>query len=446
MLNYKKPAFRIIVVTGVVCILAAVYFLMNPGGLKPDFTDNPIVSAQRDAFPAEVKKLSPDDVIILSQKGNDLTWHDFDGFAYTEGITGMYSRVYEINEIFSLILAGSRDDEKPQYIRLNAGSIPGNFIDIRSENVAEFINSHRLGALPLSFGSADPDRDGEDESFEVSETYAGVYTLKVIKSDGSVLWSEDAAAAHAGWNGLFLYSGDDGFYLLRYNPTMFQGRANYHYELFTLEGGTENVIKSRAVDFSANPDDLPTPEKQIEMDSFAAEVNSLLEKSVVLLSTTKDGELVYGGVSADAFSEKYTVLENDVYYPDDAVSVTSNGETVTPYKNHLWVKTWHEGNWLMGDGMSVSYTLPEIYTELPTLTLSSGIVFNAGQAGKLIYISVFDGSYERIIHNEPFMSVQSLSEGTYYVSAVVSEQGAYIAEAEDYEADGYEYVFRLIVP
>lgn len=265
--------------------------------------------------------LSLNDVIILSQKGEELTWADFNGYSYIETGSGLYIRVYEIDEMFSLWIGGGSTNVTPMYIRLVSEANRDDYIDIRTEDVTDFISAHRFDVLPVTFGSADLDRDGKAESFEVSETDpVGIYTLDVLKDDGSALWSEDAGTAHVGWNGLYLYQGEDGFYILRYNPTMYQGEADYHYELFTLEGGEVHTAASRSVKFSVNPNSLPTEEKLAEMNSFASEVNALLKNSIVLLSTAKEGELFLGGVSAEPFMEDYSILDDAADPLDAAVS------------------------------------------------------------------------------------------------------------------------------
>lgn len=85
--------------------------------------------------------LSLDDVLLLSQKGENLNWGDFDGFSYTAPGSGLYIRFYEINPLFSLWIGGSLED-KPMYIYLRANAAD-DFIDIRTEDVAAFIREHQ---------------------------------------------------------------------------------------------------------------------------------------------------------------------------------------------------------------------------------------------------------------------------------------------------------------
>ncbi len=89
------------------------------------------------------KHLTLDDVIALSKKGYDLTWSDFDSFEYIETGSGLYIRVYEINELFSVWIGGTWDpseDDKPMYIYLTLADDLEQKIDIRDGGVKEFID------------------------------------------------------------------------------------------------------------------------------------------------------------------------------------------------------------------------------------------------------------------------------------------------------------------
>lgn len=101
--------------------------------------------------------LSLNDVPTLSKKGENLTWSDFDGYVYTETGSGLYIRVYEIDEQFSLMIGGGSTDEAPMYIRLVSNADQDDYIDIRTENVENFIAEH--GGSVSTVGSADsPER------------------------------------------------------------------------------------------------------------------------------------------------------------------------------------------------------------------------------------------------------------------------------------------------
>ena len=89
--------------------------------------------------PGNSETLSLDDVVTLSKKGYDLTWSDFDQYRYIETGSGLYIRVYEINEMFELWIGGSWTDEDPMYIWLTLADDLNTRIDIRDGGVEEFI-------------------------------------------------------------------------------------------------------------------------------------------------------------------------------------------------------------------------------------------------------------------------------------------------------------------
>lgn len=93
-----------------------------------------------------IRRLSLNDVIILSQKGHDLNWSDFDRFEYIETGFGLYIRVYEINDMFRLLIGGNHPEgypnKDPMYIYLTLVEDKEIKIDIRDGGVTEFISEH----------------------------------------------------------------------------------------------------------------------------------------------------------------------------------------------------------------------------------------------------------------------------------------------------------------
>lgn len=94
------------------------------------------------------QRLSLNDVIILSQKGYDLTWTDFEQFEYIEIGFGLYIRRYEINDLFHLAIGGAGPNSEPMYMHLGAnGDDPDAYIDIRDGGVTEFISEHNTATV-----------------------------------------------------------------------------------------------------------------------------------------------------------------------------------------------------------------------------------------------------------------------------------------------------------
>jgi len=92
------------------------------------------------AFESNVLTLN--DVITLSKKGAALSWADFEEYSYIETGSGLYIRVYKINETFELWIGGGSPDRDPMYIYLALSGDIDTKIDIRDGGVAEFIDEH----------------------------------------------------------------------------------------------------------------------------------------------------------------------------------------------------------------------------------------------------------------------------------------------------------------
>ena len=106
------------------------------------FSEDPlgVTSHSEASFPTEVLTLN--DVIILSQKGYDLSWDDFEKYDYIETGSGLYIRVYEINSVFQLMIGGGSPDSDPMYIYLALADDLDTRIDIRDDGVTEFISEY----------------------------------------------------------------------------------------------------------------------------------------------------------------------------------------------------------------------------------------------------------------------------------------------------------------
>lgn len=89
------------------------------------------------------EKLTLNHVIELSKKGDELSWKDFEKFAYIETGSGLYIRRYEIDEMFYLSVGGTNWNEDVLYIYLAANDGLEEVIDIRQDDVKGYINNHK---------------------------------------------------------------------------------------------------------------------------------------------------------------------------------------------------------------------------------------------------------------------------------------------------------------
>lgn len=122
------------------------YTYYYPPEIAQDFWKFLTEKPQEDITEVPGKTLSINDVIILSQKGEQLTAADFDGFAYLErGGPLLYNREYAINAEYALWLAHGGGLEEPIYIWLI--HLPsGDRQDITQGNennqITDFVSSH----------------------------------------------------------------------------------------------------------------------------------------------------------------------------------------------------------------------------------------------------------------------------------------------------------------
>ena len=119
-----------------------------------------------------------------------------------------------------------------------------------------------------------------------------------VFEDGELIWWDEGYTSHACWNAIFSCTIDGEDYLLRYNPTMYQGLCEYSYKLFTLEGNRETAVERDYVSFDTN---LGTYVFSGEFDpeaigAFMERVNWLLGQSTVRMITDQD---LIGTIRAD---------------------------------------------------------------------------------------------------------------------------------------------------
>ena len=137
------------------------------------------------------KALSLNDVILLSQRGYDLTWSDFEQFEYIETGFGLYIRRYEINDLFHFSIGGAGPNSNPLYMHLGVnGEDPDAYMDIRDGDVTEFIAEHssslseKWDLIPMVMinGTLYLDTGYESDAIERTDHFDGEITSQV---DGS---------------------------------------------------------------------------------------------------------------------------------------------------------------------------------------------------------------------------------------------------------------------
>lgn len=76
----------------------------------------------------------------LSKKRDKLSWEDFQTYESIEMGSGLYIKLYPINDKYELIIGGGSLTKSPMYINL-VNKATEKSIDIRQDDVADFINN-----------------------------------------------------------------------------------------------------------------------------------------------------------------------------------------------------------------------------------------------------------------------------------------------------------------
>lgn len=131
------------------------------------------------------RRLTLDDVLRLSGQGEELGWEDFAEYSHVETGSGLYIRLYEIDELFSVLVGGTSPLEQPWYIYLHASDALDESIDIRTGDVEAFIAAHRNNpvtegvAVGVSFCAVDHTGDNFEKMVELGGPPPNAYMSSI---------------------------------------------------------------------------------------------------------------------------------------------------------------------------------------------------------------------------------------------------------------------------
>lgn len=140
------------------------------------------------------------------------------------------------------------------------------------------------GRLPLS---PDLNHNGIAEEVRLTDIENG-QELEIWEN-GELIDREAGDYSHTGWYSIFLYTLNGKDYLLRYQPTMYQGVGTYSYSIINLADNKRNVDKWSGVDFDINfGSPVYSGFDSEAIAAFMEEINGLLARSVQLLNTEEE--------------------------------------------------------------------------------------------------------------------------------------------------------------
>lgn len=77
----------------------------------------------------------------LAEKGTALTWSDFEGYQCEETGSGLYIRVYDVNQDYCVMVGGPSLEEPPLYVRLVSRENEEQYVDLREGGLEDFLKN-----------------------------------------------------------------------------------------------------------------------------------------------------------------------------------------------------------------------------------------------------------------------------------------------------------------
>lgn len=177
----------------------------------------------------------------------------------------------------------------------NLGYAEAAYVDLTHDGNNELVVVEMLGEdleTPLILSSV---------TDSISFLSGRMRVFSVIDGAVSQIFERQNHYAHVGWMQIYLYTDETGAYLFDYNPSMFQGYADYIYTLFSLDAKGEAVVKdSNSFSFVSEDGGFVSADgsgKDVSADvtAFEALAQAYVEKSQPLLVyfETLDGQVLF---------------------------------------------------------------------------------------------------------------------------------------------------------
>ena len=401
VLNYKKPAFWIIVLAVAVCIVVAICFLTRPGPIEAPDARAPVVTPT--PYPTAAPEVLPT------------------GWPVYEEIDMETARVYLLDDVFypekeSFHMFTVTLDERSgqfryyetpisSYIGMGRYQLDGDLLTIRDFGTgSERVNRFRIDGERLVWIAEGSDNFSfikltDGATFSTDHTPSAAEARQMTMDDVLALSEKGGALDFTDFEPFVFEEIGSGLYIRRYPVTQ-------TYDLLVGSMAPEDEIQYvylRNLDTGAF------------IDIRREDVNAFLAQPQAPYLTVTSG-----GQSAAAA----TLMRHE----------------------SLWSDELH--NWISGDGVPVETLLahPE---RIPALTLADdfSMAFGGGAVRKS-ELMVYD-EHLQVLRQYWYgdTALNWLAPGTYYCGVEVhGPLGRYIEEADGYEESVYLCIFRLVVP
>ena len=465
VLNYKKPAFWIIAVAVVACIVVGVCFMTNPKTtLKIEelgithywYSDSP----QK----AEVTVTDPQTLSTFSELLN------YDGRNWNDDITKLEPEEYfvlELNDDLRLHINLLREDtwymdevKNGQFI--HETSVDAEVVDA----LMEMLSENDISEAQMSENSPGTEKKKSDNNILTDAPELTVETAdqNITAMQGTTSWMYHVEGDT--WSGLetdSMHPLDNNsreiIPVLRYNTLSTNKRMKPNDANLLFDPVPDSVtVRCWDEKYWGNPEENDNKAELLPYKGY----NFCIE--------LKDGGYIYEVIAEWNSNPKYNGTARYSFYaapdatgeidridnyagpaiPSDTanlITVRSSGKTIHPFLHFAYGSEWTDYGFIDADGTPIDGELTEWTgaTYLPALVYSDDFAVSYADGVSFRYIIPFDESMQQMDNLFGVTELANLKPGKYYIGIVITQEGDYIEQAKQSEYTGWACLFRLTV-
>ncbi len=465
VLNYKKPAFWIIAVAVVACIVVGVCFMTNPkttfkleklGITHYWYSDSP----QK----VEVTVTDPQTLSTFSELLN------YDGRNWNNDITKLEPEEYfvlELNGGLKLHINLLREDAWYMDEVKNGQFIHETSVDIEVvDALREMLSENDISGAQMIENSPGTEKKKSDNNILTDAPELTVETADriITAMQGTTSWMYHVEGDT--WSGLET----DSMHPLDSNSREIIPVLHYN-TLSTIDHmkpNDANLLFDPAPDsvtvrcwdekYWGNPEENDNKAELLPYVgyNFCIELKDSGYIYEVIAEWNSNPE--YNGTARYSFyAAPDGTGENDRIdnyagpdIPSDTanlITVRSSGKTIHPYLHFAYGSKWTDYGIIAADGTPIDGELTE-WTEatyLPELVYSDDFAVSYADKVSFQYIIPFDESMQQMDNLFSVTELANLKPGKYYIGIVIAQEGDYIEQAKRSEYTGWACLFRLTI-
>jgi len=385
VMNYKKPAFWVIVSAAVVCIAVAICFLTNPSN-----GDNWNIT--KDGYYLQIGADGVKSIVVKGPNFNEGV-SNADGTAFRKGEKVRLEQLQGITDLrgYSIIALGD-NDEIIYMLSVPVGATDGGWSLIKPANpepatrykVTTYLTTTEQTKVIEAYNQSDK---GITVTVKIG-AFEGPRQIELVcryKKDSTKEWTQQAPVRMGVGN-----------------TTTFTVPADNHF-----------IIMAKS------------------LGDFIGNVTFAIEEAPDTGQSDPNAE-----TSPDETAKR-----------EPPLTIVSNGENILPYLHHANSGFWDGKGFLCADGIPVGAVLPKLESEghIPYGEYSRDFRVLLEDNARITHILLFDEKFEQLDTIWDVGELSKLETGNYYVGIAVNVEGDYIKEVDRNEYTGWVCVVRLYI-